>query len=112
MALAANTVRENGGGLAVVCEGEVLSSLPLPIGGLMCDMDAHEVEDILSVMKEQARQLGVNEGIDPFMTLAFTALPRCSLLRRQHARLSSENIHDRSHKCYTPLRSPDRCIRT
>ena len=98
MALAANTVRENGGGLAVVCEGEVLSSLPLPIGGLMCDMDAHEVEDILSVMKEQARQLGVNEGIDPFMTLAFTALPVIPKLR-----LLTQGVVDVDTQSYVPV---------
>ena len=98
MALAANTVRENGGGLAVVCEGEVLSSLPLPIGGLMCDMDAHEVEDILSVMKEQARQLGVKEGIDPFMTLAFTALPVIPKLR-----LLTQGVVDVDSQSYVPV---------
>ena len=98
MALAANTVRENGGGLAVVCDGEVLSSLPLPIGGLMCDMDAHEVEDILSVMKEQARQLGVNEGIDPFMTLAFTALPVIPKLR-----LLTQGVVDVDSQSYVPV---------
>lgn len=98
MALAANTVRENGGGLAVVCDGEVLSSLPLPIGGLMCDMDAHEVEDILSVMKEQARQLGVNEGIDPFMTLAFTALPVIPKLR-----LLTQGVVDVDTQSYVPV---------
>lgn len=98
MALAANTVRENGGGLAVVCDGEVLSSLPLPIGGLMCDMDAHEVEDILSVMKEQARQLGVNEGIDPFMTLAFTALPVIPKLR-----LLTQGVVDVDKQSYVPV---------
>lgn len=98
MALAANTVRENGGGLAVVCDGEVLSSLPLPIGGLMCDMDAHEVEDILSVMKEQARQLGVKEGIDPFMTLAFTALPVIPKLR-----LLTQGVVDVDTQSYVPV---------
>ena len=98
MALAANTVRENGGGLAVVCDGEVLSSLPLPIGGLMCDMDAHEVEDRLSVMKEQARQLGVNEGIDPFMTLAFTALPVIPKLR-----LLTQGVVDVDTQSYVPV---------
>ena len=81
MALAANTVRENEGGLAVVLEGRILSSLSLPIGGLMCDMDVREVEEKLSEMKDQARLLGVPEGIDPFMTLAFTALPVIPKLR-------------------------------
>ena len=98
MALAANTVRENGGGLAVVCDGKVLSSLPLPIGGLMCEMNVYEVEDILRVMKEQARQLGVNEGIDPFMTLAFTALPVSPKLR-----LLTQGVVDVDSQSYVPV---------
>lgn len=98
MALAANTVRENGGGLAVVCDGKILSSLPLPIGGLMCEMNVNEVEDILRVMKEQARQLGVNEGIDPFMTLAFTALPVIPKLR-----LLTQGVVDVDKQSYVPV---------
>lgn len=39
MALAANTVRAMKGGLAVVKDGKVLASLPLPFGGLMRDDD-------------------------------------------------------------------------
>lgn len=81
MALAANTVRANEGGIAVVADGKVLSSLALPVAGLMCEEDAQTVEDKLRTMKEQARDLGVPEDIDPFMTLAFTALPVIPKLR-------------------------------
>jgi adenine deaminase len=35
MALAANTLIESGGGLAVVMENRVLAHLPLPLGGIM-----------------------------------------------------------------------------
>lgn len=75
MALAANTVRSNHGGLAVVCDGKVLGELALPIAGLMCDEDASFVEKRLTELKKLARNLGVSEGIDPFMTLAFVSLP-------------------------------------
>ena len=98
MALAANTVRENEGGLAVVLEGRILSSLSLPIGGLMCDMDVREVEEKLSEMKEQARQLGVPEGIDPFMTLAFTALPVIPKLR-----ILTNGVVDVGTQSYVPV---------
>ena len=98
MALAANTVRANEGGLAVVLDGKVLSSLPLPIAGLMCGKDAGEVEEILSLMKDQARQLGVPEGIDPFMTLAFTALPVIPKLR-----LLTQGVVDVDKQCYVPV---------
>ena len=81
MAAAANEVRKNEGGLAIAVDGRILSSLALPLGGLMCDCDAACVEEKLVRMKEQARGLGVPDGIDPFMTLAFTALPVIPKLR-------------------------------
>ena len=81
MAVAANAVRENEGGLAIAVDGAVLSSLPLPLGGLMSELSAAAVEEELLHMKSQARALGVLEGIDPFMTLAFTALPVIPKLR-------------------------------
>ena len=75
MALAANTVNANGGGLAVVCDGEVLGTLALPVGGIMCEESAEAVEDRLKMLKKIANALGVSNGIDPFMTLSFSSLP-------------------------------------
>jgi adenine deaminase len=98
MALAANTVRANEGGLAIACDGKVLGSLALPIGGLMCDMDVSEIEEKLSAMKEQARLLGVPEGIDPFMTLAFTALPVIPKLR-----ILTKGVVDVATQSYVPV---------
>ncbi|MBR3277542.1 MAG: adenine deaminase [Lachnospiraceae bacterium] len=98
MALAANTVRANEGGLAIACDGKVLGALALPIGGLMCDMDVSEIEEKLSAMKEQARLLGVPEGIDPFMTLAFTALPVIPKLR-----ILTKGVVDVATQSYVPV---------
>ena len=75
MSIAANCVRKNQGGLALVSEGKILGELPLPIAGLMCDEKAEEVEEKLGKMKKEAVRLGVSKGIDPFMTLAFISLP-------------------------------------
>ena len=74
MALAANTVNANGGGLAIVCDGEVLGTLALPVGGIMCEESAEAVEDRLKMLKKIASALGVSKGIDPFMTLSFSSL--------------------------------------
>ena len=79
--LAANTVRKNQGGLAVCAEGKVLGELALPIAGLMCGESAEAVEARLNELKRRARELGVPEGIDPFMTLAFISLPVIPELR-------------------------------
>lgn len=75
MSIAANCVRKNQGGLALVSEGKILGELPLPIAGIMCDEKAEEVEEKLGAMKEEAARLGTSKGIDPFMTLAFISLP-------------------------------------
>lgn len=81
MALAANTVKKNKGGLAVVKDGKVIGELALPVGGLMCELSASEVEDKLAELKNITGELGVAEGIDAFMTLSFASLPVIPALR-------------------------------
>jgi adenine deaminase len=81
MALAANTVRKNRGGLAVVADGKLLGELPLPIAGLMSEEPAEWVDEKLEELKAQTRNLGIGDSIDPFMTLAFASLPVIPKLR-------------------------------
>jgi adenine deaminase len=75
MCLAANRVRKNQGGIAIASEGRIVNELALPIAGLMCDKNAEQVEKVMTAMKAEARDLGVSQEIDPFMTLAFISLP-------------------------------------
>ncbi|MCD8248704.1 MAG: adenine deaminase [Lachnospiraceae bacterium] len=79
--LAANCVRKNGGGLAVVIDGKVAGELPLPIAGLMSELSAEETEEQLENLKKLCRDIGLAEGIDPFMTLGFVSLPVIPQLR-------------------------------
>lgn len=81
MILAANTVRENQGGLAIVKDGRLLGVLALPIGGLMSPEPVTAVEAQLQHLKELTRELGIPETIDAFMTLAFASLPVIPRLR-------------------------------
>ena len=81
MAAAANRVVENHGGIVVVADGQVLAELPLEIAGLMSNRPLTEVNDLLENAKETAHGLGVNPGIDPFMTLSFMSLPVIPTLR-------------------------------
>ena len=74
MALAVNTIAEMQGGLSVVCGGEVLAKMSLPVGGLMSTKPAGEVMEEQDAMNEAARQLGC-VGSAPFMTLSFISLP-------------------------------------
>lgn len=72
---AANALKEIQGGIAVVCDGKVLDTLALPIGGLMSDQDVHTVAEKVENLKTLAYSLGVSESYDPFLTLAFLSLP-------------------------------------
>lgn len=74
MVKAVEEIERMGGGLAVVCNGRVLESLPLPIAGLMSEKPVVEIAAQLQKIRAAARSLGVT--IDsPFMALSFLALP-------------------------------------
>lgn len=69
-------IEKIGGGITIVSKGKVLKSLPLEIGGIMTGGDIDETNRILKeMMKISYDTLKVNPLIDPFMTLAFMALP-------------------------------------
>lgn len=71
---AVEAIVEMQGGLVVVQGGEVRAALPLPIAGLMSDRPLHEVRDAVDDLHSAYHQLG-GELQDPFMQLAFLALP-------------------------------------
>jgi len=76
MVKAANEVIDIGGGIVICSGGEIKGTLKLPIGGLMSNESMADVNKILHKMLEVAyTELKMNKEIDPFMTLAFMALP-------------------------------------
>lgn len=75
MAVAANALRDMGGGYVIASGGRVLDALALPAFGLMATGNAVSVAERISRLERLAHQLGVNPGIDPFITLSFVALP-------------------------------------
>ena len=79
--LAAAEVERVQGGITVVQGGEVLSTLPLPIAGLMSDLSLPEVEQQVLLMRDQAYAMGVSGLVEPFMTLSFLALPVIPVLK-------------------------------
>jgi len=74
MALAVNEVARLHGGLAVAVDGEILNSMPLPIGGLMSEEPAAVVMELLDGMNDAAKKTGCILPA-PFMTLSFISLP-------------------------------------
>ncbi|RIE09404.1 hypothetical protein SMC6_02890 [Candidatus Cryosericum odellii] len=75
MLLAVQQVAFIGGGLAVTNNGQVVGSLPLPYGGLMSDLSVPEVAARLDDLGKVMRDATGCPLDDPFMTLAFMALP-------------------------------------
>lgn len=75
MLLAVEELGRIKGGYAVVSGGRLIGALPLVFGGLMSLLSAEEFTARLDKTTAAARSLGVSEGIDPFITLSFMALP-------------------------------------
>nr|WP_314278531.1 adenine deaminase [uncultured Peptostreptococcus sp.] len=75
MMLAIEKLKELGGGYVLVEDGHVFDVLPLPVMGLISNLDSNIMNGILSRMIEKAHQMGVPIGIEPFIALSFIALP-------------------------------------
>ena len=64
------------GGVVIAREGQVLESMPLPVGGIMSDQTGEWVDKKLTSLHETAYQkLSINRDVEPVMTLCFMALP-------------------------------------
>lgn len=76
MAAAVEKLISIGGGITMFRDGKELGTHRLEIAGLMTDLPLGEVTACLDEMHATASsELHVAEGIDPFMTLCFMALP-------------------------------------
>jgi adenine deaminase len=74
MLAAVHHLMDIGGGETVVRDGAVLSTLALPVAGLMSDQQAEDVAGCTAKNLQAARKLGC--VIDnPFMALSFLSLP-------------------------------------
>lgn len=76
MLMAVKELQTCGGGITICSQGKILDTLELPIAGLMTNMNSALLASKLKKMIATANEvLGINEGMEPFMTLAFLALP-------------------------------------
>ncbi|RDY70845.1 adenine deaminase [Halobacillus trueperi] len=64
-----------GGGMTLFHEGSPLSSLPLPIAGLMSDQGYEKVAHQLVDIHKDLSTLGFTNDFNPFLTLSFLTLP-------------------------------------
>jgi adenine deaminase len=72
MAIAVNTIIQEGGGFCVCSSGKC-SSLNLRVAGLMCTKPAPEVKRVLDRLHDEASALGCPLE-SPFMTMSFLSL--------------------------------------
>jgi adenine deaminase len=97
MLLAARRIERMRGGLAVVADGRVLTSLALPIAGLMSERPFEEVNEGLNALVDASHDLG-SELHDPFMMLSFLALPVIPSLK-----LTDKGLVDVTQFKFVPL---------
>lgn len=104
--VAVREVERLGGGLVVVHSGQVIGALPLPIAGIMSDQTLGNMDAMHAVLMEKAHGIGVGHDLDPFMLLAFLALPVIPELKLTDIGLFDVTnfefidlcIHDHPHK--------------
>ncbi len=87
-----------GGGYAVVESGKPPVVLPLEVMGLMSNEPYEVVQAQLGKMISIARRIGVPEGIDPFITLSFLALPVIP-----EVRLTPRGLYHVIDGCFKPV---------
>jgi len=80
MLFATLKLAEIGGGQILVSDGKIISSLPLPIVGLMSEANAEEVAKKARTLKLKTQEIG-SKLKDPYATLSFLALSVIPKLR-------------------------------
>ena len=75
MALAVQELIRTQGGYTLIVDHQVFDTLELPVMGLMSDAGFRYSHIKLKRMIEKAHEMGVPDGIAPFITLSFMALP-------------------------------------
>ncbi|MFA9376967.1 MAG: adenine deaminase [Lachnotalea sp.] len=76
MKFAVEMLIEQGGGIILVKNGEILNYMPMVVGGIMSDQSGEWVDEKLSTIHADAHSiLGINEAVEPVMTLCFMSLP-------------------------------------
>ncbi|MEM2322534.1 MAG: adenine deaminase C-terminal domain-containing protein, partial [Candidatus Bathyarchaeia archaeon] len=85
-------LREINGGFVVVDDGRVLAELPLPIAGLMADLEAKEISRRTEALEEAASKIGCRVR-SPFTALSFLSLPVVPKLKiTDYGLIDAENL--------------------
>lgn len=99
METAVHTLVAQGGGVALVKDGQAVAALPLVIGGLMSDQPARAVAGNLEKLQERAfGELGVSRALEPVMVLSFMALAVIPELK-----LTDQGLFDVTKFAFVPV---------
>jgi len=101
MIVAAECLGQMRGGIAVVSDGRVLASLPLPIAGLLSDQNHKPLYEQLYALNKAALELGMTDAFNPFITLSFLALPVIP-----HLKLTDIGLFEFSSFKHIPVEAP------
>jgi adenine deaminase len=96
MAAAANRVMELEGGIVLVKDGAVLQEIPLPVSGLLSELDAWSLARERSQLLEKCKGLGCTVS-DPFMFLSFVtlaAIPEFAVTDKGFVDVATQSIID------------------
>jgi adenine deaminase len=99
LAAAVNAVMAEQGGISVI-SGEKTQVLPLPVAGLMSNLDGYTIATQYSALDQSAKALG-SPLAAPFMTLSFMAL-----LVIPHLKLSDQGLFDGDGFRFTDVTGP------
>ena len=75
MAIAGNRIRELGGGCVAVTDSTVMAEVPLPVAGLMSELSASEAARQNALLRRAVYDMGADNAIEPFMSMAFMSQP-------------------------------------
>ena len=75
MLFATEKLKEIGGGIIVVEDGKVLSSIKLEIGGLITDRPINSIMNDLEELHNSIKKIAPTINFNPFLTLSFLSLP-------------------------------------
>ena len=98
MTKAVNKVIQMGGGIALVCEGKIIESIALPIGGLMTNMNPDFISGRIRRIKDVLKGKGISGGVDPLITLSFMSLTVIPTLK-----ITPRGLYDYSINDFIPL---------
>ena len=96
---AVNALIKLEGGMVLVNGGEVISSISLPVAGIMSDLTGEELKNQLDDLHAKAHaELDICADVEPIMTLTFMALPVIPELK-----LTARGLFDYTSFGFIPL---------